>query len=282
MRHQIFTRRARALTYLRALSWRAFNLLENNGDCQPATNGEKHFLDTMLAYYVFDKTGLIANTLHILDVGAYVGDYSRLILDRCSELQLPVHVHVFEPLAANFHVLQSRLDSYSNVTLNRLAVSNIVGDADIYFDAERGSLTSIYRRNLKAYHMQLTASERVQTTRLDAYINRLSLEHIPFMKLDVEGHELAVLEGMGSYLDGDFVDFLSFEYGGANLDARSSLMLLYETLEGAGFAVAKVMRNGLELRDYRPWMDNFTYANYVAVSHRVLQRMAPSFLERGG
>jgi hypothetical protein len=50
-------------------------------------------------------------------------------------------------------------------------------------------------------------------------------------------------------------------------------MDLYTLFEKAGFVVAKVMRNGLEVRPYKPWMDNFQYANYVAISSKVLSRL---------
>jgi hypothetical protein len=47
-------------------------------------------------------------------------------------------------------------------------------------------------------------------------------------------------------------------------------MDFYTLFDGAGFVMAKVMRGGLEIRPYRPWMDNFQYANYVAVSRRIV------------
>lgn len=41
----------------------------------------------------------------------------------------------------------------------------------------------------------------------------------------------------------------------------------------AGFVMTKVMRKGLEVRPYKPWMDNFQYANYVAVSRRIVPEL---------
>jgi len=40
-------------------------------------------------------------------------------------------------------------------------------------------------------------------------------------------------------------------------------------LEKGGFKVAKIMPRGLDVRPYSPWMDNFQYANYVALSPRI-------------
>lgn len=91
------------------------------------------------------------------------------------------------------------------------------------------------------------------------------------IKIDIEGHELSALIGMGRFLSADFVDYIQFEYGGANLDSRTNLMQLYGLLKLKGFKIAKVMPNGLHIREYSPYMDNFSNANYMAVSERLLK-----------
>jgi hypothetical protein len=105
---------------------------------------------------------------------------------------------------------------------------------------------------------------------MDEYIESKNIKHINFIKIDIEGHELRAFEGFGKYINGDFIDYIQFEYGGANLDSHTSLMEIYKFLESRGFLIAKVMRNGLEIRSYKPFMENFNYANYVAISKRVV------------
>jgi hypothetical protein len=46
-------------------------------------------------------------------------------------------------------------------------------------------------------------------------------------------------------------------------------MEIYGLLQSKGFLIAKVMNKGLVLREYMPYMDNFNYANYVAVSKKI-------------
>ena len=104
------------------------------------------------------------------------------------------------------------------------------------------------------------------------YIENKGISHIDFIKIDIEGHELKAFEGFGSYMNADFIDYIQFEYGGANLDSHTSLMELYAFFEKRNFSIAKIMPNGLLVRAYKPWMDNFTYSNYVAVSNKVLQK----------
>jgi FkbM family methyltransferase len=159
------------------------------------------------------------------------------------------------------------------VILNRKAVSNRASAVEIYYDTEKSALASLYKRNLDAFSVVMNRSEIVETNRLDMYIETMGVRHIHLLKIDIEGHEIAAFEGLGAYLHGDFIDFVQFEYGGANLDSHTSLVDLYSVFNKAGFVMAKVMRNGLEVRPYYPWMDNFQYANYVAVSHRIMAEL---------
>lgn len=67
------------------------------------------------------------------------------------------------------------------------------------------------------------------------------------------------------------INFIQFEYGGANLDSHNSLMEIYEFLTDRGFKIAKIVPTGLAMREYKPFMENFQYSNYVAISKRVLE-----------
>ena len=95
-----------------------------------------------------------------------------------------------------------------------------------------------------------------------------------FLKIDVEGSEFEVMNGAGDFLRPDFVDFIQFEYGGTNLDARVPLKAFYDFLEPKGYVVAKVMSGGLRVREYSSWMDNYLYANYIAMSQKAFKYLA--------
>mgnify|MGYP001033775215 FL=1 len=154
--------------------------------------------------------------------------------------------------------------------LVNFGVSNKDGSATIFYDKEKSGLASLYQRNLDSYNMQMDQSETIKLIRIDNYIEEKQIKHIDFIKIDIEGHELKAFEGFGKYISGDFIDYIQFEYGGANLDSHTSLMEIYKFIEDKGFKIAKVMPDGLEMRKYSPFMDNFNYANYVAVFNKVI------------
>jgi FkbM family methyltransferase len=250
---------------LRSLAFAVFNWLENNNNARFATNGENRFIDALFRHLNNADSGPIV----LFDVGANVGAYSVMLLDKSHRIG-EVNIHVFEPTHECFELLQNKFSRRNGIILNRKAVSDSDGTAEIFFDVEKSSLASLYKRNLDAYSTHLNQSELVETIRLDKYIEERNIEHIHFLKIDIEGHELAAVRGLGEHLNSGFIDFIQFEYGGANLDSHTSLMELYAILENAEFTVTKIMPSGLEVRPYYPRMDNFQYANYVAVSDRII------------
>lgn len=249
---------------LRGLSLRVFNRIENNGNATFDKNGEKVFIDSLLTSF---KNG--GGKKLVFDIGANVGEYSQMIKEKSQSLSLDVELHLFEPTKMCFETISQKFKDDKNISLNNFGVSNEDGEATIFYDKEQSGLASLYQGNLDVYSLELNQSESITLKRLDSYIENDNINHIDFIKIDIEGHELKAFEGFGKYLDGEFVDYIQFEYGGANLDSHTSLMELYKFLEDSGFRVAKVMPTGLEIRKYSPFMDNFNYANYVAISNKV-------------
>jgi len=120
-----------------------------------------------------------------IDVGANYGLYTRK-LARLSE-----RVHAFEPSRKLATLL--RRTSASNVTVHELALSDQTGNAQLFTPQEGRDLVyglaSLERREIAANQQLVAAS--VPTARLDAIVQ----EEVAFVKVDVEGHELNVLDG---------------------------------------------------------------------------------------
>ncbi len=227
---------------------------ENINNCNPETNGENYFLNNIL----FEKDHFV-----VLDVGANLGEYATSILNSLESNS--GEIHLFEPSPYCMDLLNKKFHATSNVYLNECACSDSEGVVKLYFDKPGSELASLYQRDLKEYAIDLSLSLDVKTITLEKYISECSLGHVDLIKIDVEGHEKAVLIGMGKYLTPDYVSCIQFEYGGCNLDSMVSLRDIYRTLENAGYRVCKIMPKGLLPLSYNPLMDNFQYTNYVAV-----------------
>lgn len=239
--------------------------LENIGDGHPTKSGESAFISQL--------SGRYQNNIVCFDIGANIGDYTGLLLAGRGVKSSKDAYHLFEPQKTCLADLKSRFAGKTEIILNDFALSDAPGQATIYKDAEKSGLTSLYKRNLEYYGLEMSVEEKITLDTAAAYISRNKISKIHLVKMDVEGNEIKTLAGFGPYLRPDFIDFIQFEYGGANLDSHTNLMDFFSLFEEKGFVVCKMMKKGLEHRPYDPRIENFICQNYVAVSKNIFDSL---------
>lgn len=268
----MYTKISHTKRKLRSLAWKIFNAIENNNNATFEKNGEKFFLSNLFKFWHQSKC---QNPI-IFDVGANIGHYTELLLQFSQSYHLNPTFHLFEPTQKCYQILKNKFRANDNMIINQAGVSNQNKKTFIYYDKPTSGLASLYQRNLSHYHIEMNQKEEITLIRLDSYIEQYQIPHIHFMKMDIEGHEYYALEGLKDYCHPEFIDFIQFEYGGANLDAHILLFDLYHFFESKQFKIAKILKKGLEIRPYSPWMENFQYANYVALSPLVIEQAQKS------
>lgn len=254
---------------IRRWAWKLFYKLENmdSGGSDFYRNGEAKFINSMFEFYAKKSSNQV---LCILDIGANLGQYSRTLTTLAEQRNIPIEIHLFEPLSECFKQIHLELGEKTNLCLNNFGISEEEMTTNIFYDNETSGLASLYPRKIDQYNIYMNKSEEIKLKRMDQYIQEKSIEHIHFAKIDVEGHELSVLRSFGDYLNSSFIDFIQFEYGETYFDAHIRLLEVYQLLEGCGFKIAKITRNGLIQKKYYQYMENFIYANYVAITDQVL------------
>lgn len=129
----------------------------------------------------------------VCDVGANQGFYTILASKRVGPSG---HVFAFEPALSERRKLcyNLRLNHCVNVTVEPAALGEFDGPGDFYLCLQhQGSFSS--RRPPAADVTAPRRRTRVRVWRLDTYVERHGLTTLDFLKLDVEGGELAVLDG---------------------------------------------------------------------------------------
>ncbi|MBU0490109.1 MAG: FkbM family methyltransferase [Bacteroidetes bacterium] len=251
---------------LRTLSLRIFDKLDNNNNPDFHKNGEEKFINRLFPA-IKAKCG--DDKAVIFDIGANLGHYSTMLVDYAKRNNLSTTIHAFEPTANTYQKAKEHTSKHPEVTIVNLAASNENGTARIFYDKENSGLASLYERDLDSYNIKMSHSEEIKTIRLEDYISENNIQHIHFLKIDIEGHELKAFEGLGKYANADFIDFIQFEYGGANMDSGTTLRDFYYFFKNKGFRICKIMKRGLLPASYLPFRENFRYANYVAVSEKL-------------
>lgn len=124
-----------------------------------------------------------------LDIGANLGEYTLFVAKRLSEGR----VFAFEPLPAMGELLARNVahNNFKNVTLMRYGLSDLEGTLPIYEvrDKHEG-LATLYAGN-----REINATYSVELKVLDNEMEKIRLQRLDFIKIDIEGGELFALKG---------------------------------------------------------------------------------------
>lgn len=136
----------------------------------------------------------------VLDVGANAGQYGREL----RQLGYAGRIVSFEPLSAAFAALQGERAGDPLWEAEQLAVGEVSGEAVIHVaqNSVSSSLLPVLPRHLAAEPAsRYVGTEKVRVERLDTLVARhLPAGARPFLKVDTQGSELAVVRSAGSEL----------------------------------------------------------------------------------
>jgi FkbM family methyltransferase len=125
-----------------------------------------------------------------VDVGANCGLYTRRLA------RLSREVHAFEPSQQMARLL--RRTSARNVSVHEIALSDHDGDAELFIpQGEDGLVYGLASLEERVGSSGRSIAAHVPIARLDAVID----QDVAFVKIDVEGHELNVLNGAVELLE---------------------------------------------------------------------------------
>jgi FkbM family methyltransferase len=203
---------------------------------------------------------LVSDPKIIFDVGANQGNWSVAALKRFPN----VRVFAFEPSSNNIQSLERFQNEFGNrLTVINEGASNMIGRAILHKDADGSGLASLHERELDRYDIKLDKKEDITLTTLDYICKIHEIEKVDIIKIDVEGHEMKVLEGAVGILDK--AKTVQFEFGGTMLDSRYYFKDFYEFFTKRGFELYRICRYGFcPVLKYFEHHESFDGANYIA------------------
>jgi FkbM family methyltransferase len=230
-----------------------------------SVNGESALQSWMLR---FSQAG---EQIHVADIGANVGRWSESMLAAASKAgrEADIRLHAFEPDSQAFARLAEALDGGS-ASLSKTALSDRQGTSVFYVSAPAAGTNSMY----PVPGANPAAEESVVTSTLDSYAEQSGVARFALVKIDAEGHDLAVLRGARTLLAEHRITVAQFEYNQRWILGRCYLRDAFEFLLALGYRVGKVTPRGVEF--YPGWdadLETFVEGNYLACDPEVASEL---------
>ncbi len=218
-------------------------------------SGEAWFLNSYLSPL---------NSPIVIDVGAHAGGYLTSVLEACPTAR----VLAFEPQPASFSRLRTTFGD--RATLFEMALGDETGDVAIFDRADKAAgsqHSSLYQEVIEDLHHQGATQQKVPIRRLDDVLRERGVtETIALLKIDTEGHELAVLRGAAETLAAGRFDAIQFEFNEMNVISRVFFKDFWDLLSER-YNLLRLMGNGaIQHTRYVPWFcEVFAFHNVVAI-----------------
>ncbi len=181
-------------------------------------------------------TALLTENAVFYDGGANFGLLSFGLVSQA--LTKDIQCHLFEPNPSLVKVINQSLSRHPNadIIVNDVAISNHDGTLPIRFDSTQSG----------ASHFDPASPDLVRCVSLDNYSAQNQIEQIDLLKLDVEGHELAALEGCRRLLGENIIKAIYFEYFEKHLVRNHPPKDLLNFLISYGFSIYLCREHDLE------------------------------------
>jgi exopolysaccharide biosynthesis WecB/TagA/CpsF family protein len=241
------------LSHLIELSIAYLNIIIGKGAGTGWDSGEIH-----LATQLIESPDPI-----IVDVGGNKGRWTRDVQKRVG---LKGRWLIVEPAEEACAAIQ-RL-CLTNTELVHSALSDHVGTMTLYTPGNCSGIASLHRRTDTVMENLAIEERTVSVTTLDSLAEACGIDHIDYLKLDTEGHELWILKGACNLLEAGQIKALTFEFGAGNISSRTYFRDFWDLLTQYGYTIWRITPGGtrLPIKRYYEDLEMFRGAtNYLAI-----------------
>lgn len=137
---------------------------------------------------------VIEEDMTVVDIGGHLGYYTLLA---ASEVGIDGTVHSIEPVERNYKILQRNveLNRYENIETYNQAISKATGQAEI-FKSDTSNWTTLDSDTAKRKPNKYTDSSLIEVVSFDEFVSNSGITNIDVVRMDLEGYETEVIQGM--------------------------------------------------------------------------------------
>ena len=191
-----------------------------------------------------------------LDIGANVGGYTRELVTRTAST-----VYAIEPSLSSFTALQKASKEFpGRIIPLQTAISDFDGVTSLFSSGPLSETATLEKSLL--HEPQLC--EEIPVCTVDTLVRKLSLQHIDFIKIDTEGYEREVIQGMKETLVTLQPKFIAFEFNILQLYRGYTVFEMAKLLPH--YDLYRLLPNGMLRVHPEKFRDNiYMFSNLVAI-----------------
>ncbi|MDA7449719.1 FkbM family methyltransferase [Candidatus Pelagibacter ubique] len=190
------------------------------------------------------------------DIGCHLGNYSDIIISNYPKAV----VYMFEPQKKIFDKIKIKYEKNLNVYIYNLAISNKKSYQNLYIN-KFDVASTLSKINLQDELLKKRARyfgedpskmieeiQNIETIKLDEFINEKKIKNIDLIKIDTEGHEFEVLDGLRENIQK--IKFILIEFQSNKIFDSYDSEKIDKYLKANKFELIKSFKFPL-----RPWED---------------------------
>lgn len=231
-------------------------------------NGEAWFLKLLNSYLKKNNIQPV-----IFDVWANIGQYVHELSNYLSGTKK--QIYCFEPMKKTFEILNQNITDISHeqiITINTWLWSE-EKNISLFFNADdtADSCASVHENNISTFVSKHTNKETITITTIDSFCKSHWIDHIHFLKIDIEWNEMDCLQWAKEMINKWRIDIIQFEHNRCAIASKTFLKDYWDMFsENYDFYRQLSWNHWLyKISTYDIYLENFTYINYILVKKTI-------------
>jgi FkbM family methyltransferase len=203
---------------------------------------------------------------HVIDVGANIGLMTAYFSTRWSK------VTAFEPSPKSFSCLEKNCNK-ENIDLHNLGLSD-KEDKVLFAQCSNSeidqivSTNAVLKKNWKPTEIPVT------------YLDKFNFDSVDLLKIDVEGHEMAVLDGALKFIKKNHIKLIQIEFNWHNLLTKNTIYDYSAMLEDYVITQLNLINGKLRIiNPIDPLSNLYFLSNFIFIEKSFFEKYKKNLIE---